>query len=484
MPDAARPGEHASSPMGGIPQAPPAPGTDDATLAGIHEPYGPWLTAADRAAGTQAPQSVGYQPQAQWAAPAQQTPEQVAAAQRRRKKIKRRIIVWVIVVLVVAALVVGAFIARAVLAKGKYGPQHQVEDYLQALVDGKASKATELLDPNVTTTERALLTDKVYKAAKKRPSAYDIVSTEVNGDSATVKAKVQQDGKWDTTTFTLLKDGKRDVVFDDWKLDSGPQSTVNVGTVPSTVKVNGQDVELGKAVKAAGTASEDSADEAPNASLPVLPGSYAFSAPKGSKYVTYGDDMTVTRRLGDHANGADPVSFSTSYTSRVYTDAKAQIEKRIAACTTDTKMFVDGCLTASWEDTGWDATQKITREWDSTPTITIKGSDEDTSTEATSASEVSQLHGSLTAQIDADLDIEAEVRDAAPAGEEPNDWTDSSGDSFSPFVDREYNPFAFPITIKGNTLTVGGWDQLDRYNPDHINAENRSKYSQYKPLGG
>jgi hypothetical protein len=97
---------------------------------------------------------------------------------------------------------------------------------------------------------------------------------------------------------------------------------------------------------------------------------------------------------------------------------------------------------------------------------------------------VSQLHGSLTAQIDADLDIEAEVRDAAPAGEEPNDWTDSSGDSFSPFVDREYNPFAFPITIKGNTLTVGGWDQLDRYNPDHINAENRSKYSQYKPLGG
>jgi hypothetical protein len=481
----------AGPPAPPAPPAPSAPAESDATMVGIHEPYGTWLAAADRAAGTsnQGPSSQGEPrqgapnqgaagaesrpPQAGWgqaggaAANGMAPPPAPPADGARRKKIRRRIIVWVIVVVLIGALIAAAFITRSILAKGKYGPQHQVEDYLQAIVDGKASTATKLLDPNVTTDERVLVTDDVYAATEGRPTDFDITSTEINGSTATVKADLVQDGKTDPVTFTLVKDGKRDVVFDDWSLDSGPQQSVDIGSVPSKVKVNGVDVELGKAVSAA---QQD--DAAESVSLPVLPGNYHFTAPKGSQYVTYGKDVDVSKRLDGEDGGQTPVTFTTSYTAKVYTEASAQIEKKISTCTKDKDMFVQACLAASWESTSYDATFNIHRDWDSGPTVTLQDDDQET---ATTGDDATKLHGNLVATIDAGLLVEAKGRYDA----DDKDGYDT-GDNFNPFTDRSGDPLQFPLKIDGNKLTVGGLSQIDRYDPDYISSENRAKYSQYK----
>lgn len=445
------------------PPPPPAP-EEDATMPSIHEPYGAWLSEADRAVGASngAPSSPPS-----WAQTAGRPPK-TEEQRKHGMKTKRRIIVWVIVVLLVGALIAAAFVTRSVLAKGKYGPQHQVEGYLQALVDGKASAATKLMDPNVTTAERALLTDEVYQVTEGRPTDFSITSTEINGSSATVKADVVQDGKTDKVTFTLVKDGKRDVVFDSWRLDSGPRQGVAVGTVPTKVKVNGVEVELGKAAAAA-KEGDDSGSE-----LPLLPGEYTFTAPKGSSYVSYGDNIQVDVRLNGEDPSQDPVSFSTSYTEKVYTDAAAQIQKKIGGCDQDKEMFVESCLAASWEDTGYAATLKIKRAWVGTPLVTIESEDFET---AVSGEDMPGLHGNLSATIDAQLHVEARGRDDAE--DKDGYYTDATFNPFSNGTDS----MVFPIKIDGNKLTVGGLDQIDRYDPNNISADNQRKYSQYKQIG-
>ena len=85
-----------------------------------------------------------------------------------------------------SAAVVGAV---AVLAVGsvvtinavKPGPDQLVKDYAQALVDGDARKALEILDPDVPNEERVLLTNEVLGAAANRIDGFSITSTRISG---------------------------------------------------------------------------------------------------------------------------------------------------------------------------------------------------------------------------------------------------------------------------------------------------------------
>lgn len=504
-----------SLPGWGAPPPPPAPEPfvpgamdDDATTVGIHEPYGPWLTAADRAGadqpaatgGPNVPSAPGVgsaaappppPPAAQASAigpmagapmatgPAQAGPPPSGSgndpeAERKRRKRRRRIIVWIVVVLVVAALVAAGFVTRSILAKGKYGPQHQVEDYLQAVVDGDAKTAVKLLDPNVTNDKRVLLTDEVYKKTEGRPTEFSIDSTEFNGDHATVTASVVQDGKSEKQDFFLTKDGKTDVVFDEWKIDSGPQQDVGIGSVPKKLKVNGVLVDFGA------VASSDE-DQKTN-KLPVLPGRYAFAAPKGSKYVSYGKDIELTRRFGPEPDGGkapEPVSFSTSYTPEVYKDVESQLDEAIASCTKDKDMFVEGCLAASWENTDHDATNDITREWaDGKPGVLITSEENDEV--ADSPQVVTKLHGDLEAVLDGgEIHVTGKVRDK---DSESSRWNGPYDDYLDPFrTGSDY--MVFPISIDGDTLKVKGLKQLNAYDPANINPGNQKKFSMYPAIG-
>lgn len=98
----------------------------------------------------------------------------------------------VITTAVIVSLVAGYFI-RDHLARTTYGPQGRVESYLAALVEGRATDAIALLDPDVTSAERVLLTDEIYRAADIRPTGYEILDVRIGEKTATVDASLTMD---------------------------------------------------------------------------------------------------------------------------------------------------------------------------------------------------------------------------------------------------------------------------------------------------
>ena len=68
-------------------------------------------------------------------------------------------------------------------------------------------------------------------------------------------------------------------------------------------------------------------EEDPDAlSLTVLPGEYTFAAPKGGKYLTYGDDQKVTVTADEDTSSAlsgSTVEFRQRLTEQAVTDAAA-----------------------------------------------------------------------------------------------------------------------------------------------------------------
>ncbi|MGO4434769.1 hypothetical protein AB4Y88_16180, partial [Paenarthrobacter sp. RAF9] len=118
----------------------------------------------------------------------------------------------------VVVLIVGGFIAVDVI-KGNNGPDKAVAGYLQALQNGEASKAMAIADPGAANDQRALLTDEVYSKAGKRIDRFEVVSTNVSNDTATVVAAMYQDGRREQTTYRLHKSNP-EFLDDHWVMDS------------------------------------------------------------------------------------------------------------------------------------------------------------------------------------------------------------------------------------------------------------------------
>ena len=390
------------------------------------------------------------------------------------RKAKRGWIIAGIVTGVVVIGLIGSSVVINTLGKGTYGPQHKVEAYLQALVDGDADKAVKLLDPNVTDDQRVLLSNDVYEKAKNRPTAYRIVSTDISDDGATVEARITQSGKTYPVTFGLSKEGKQAVFFDDWRLESGLQParvlyyqgtdelTVNGVTVKAKPLNSADDPDVAMDVGS----DQELATMLQDHGLPILPGSYEFAAPAGTKYVSYGEDITVDATPDGFSDQSQSlIAFRQGYTKAVVTDASRQIMDRIGSCVADEVIRIPDCEAASWEDTSWKAIRKIERSWSSNPTVAVISADQDDVYD-TESSDVSQLTGQLAAVInDGDIDVSYQVRDS-----EDEDWFDLT-DTYSPF-EVDYEQTRFPITIDGDKLSVD-LSALDKYNPDWLLPEHR-----------
>lgn len=297
----------------------------------------------------------------------------VAAATDRplSRRAKRAWLATGIGVAGIVVLAVAGTVVHNQLAATTYGPQAEVEAYLQAVVDGDASSAVELLDPNVTSAERVLLADEIYAAAQGRPTAFEILDSTVAGDHAEVSATLTMDTKAHPVTFSLATSGRQAIVFDDWRIVEGPQQTVTVGYVGGVTQVNGVDVDLSK-VSMLPEGGEQTA-------VPVLPGEYTFSAPDGTTYLTYGDDVSV---LATPGAGSDPdmvgsevdptlVHFEQSWTPQAGTDAIAAVKKHVGTCMTSDQFEPEGCpTTLDLLDWGY-AVTGIDRSWQAEPGYTF-----------------------------------------------------------------------------------------------------------------
>lgn len=375
-------------------------------------------------------------------------------------------------VVALTVLLIAGNATRNYLANNQFGPQQKVEEYLTAIVDGRASDALALLDVNVTSTERVLLSDDVYAAADNRPTEFRIDDVEYGEDAVQVTAQVKQEGKNYPIVFTLVADGRQSMFFDDWRITSGMEQNLFVFQATDTLNVNGIDLSVPHMHSAdeplpRGASAENLAQyamEEADGYLPVLPGTYTFKAPAGTKYVSYGPDVTVTITpgqrqsddtgygWGEEAPKTPTVAFQLGYTQAVVDDALAQVEPLLDACLTRNVIVPEGCEIASWENKYWDAMTDIERTWGEEPQLLV-AHDLDGMWEYEQP-DPSTVTGDLSVfLVKGKIDLVYSARN-----EGDDDWNEGRTHNIRPFVESGgsmfSDPLALPITIDGDTLTV------------------------------
>lgn len=395
---------------------------------------------------------------------------------------KRRWMLSSIVAGVVIVLVIAGSITVNALGNGTYGPQKKVEAYLQALVDGKASEAAKILNPNVTDDKRVFLTDDVYSKAENRPSSFIVGETEVDDKTATVSARVTQNGKEFPLTFNLEKEGKQAVIFDDWRVSDGPGFTeVEYARGAETLTVNGAEVKAVASFPLDAPDGTDAGAPLEPFKYPVYPGTYTFSAPKASKYLTYGEDIKVTVHpdgtFDQPSDGGNmdtlAVGFKQSYTQAVIDDATSQVNERIKSCVGTTERVPAKCKTASWEYSYGKETQILSRAWSVTPDPVVMNNDSEYGYSLSQQEELSTLSGQLVVGVpNAEISVNYRYKSSYSSD---NKWEDAS-------FPETYDPFSlassgftakkllFPIKIEGDVLTVDT-SALDTENTKNLKTD-------------
>jgi len=283
----------------------------------------------------------------------------------------------------VVLLIIGGVIVRGYLAGTTYSPQAQVEKYLGAIVDGDADDALALWSPNVTSGERVLLQEDIYDAAGNRPTDFTVGDVVESGESASVAASLTVDSKKYDVSFELAKAGTTAVVFDEWQITSGPQQYVRLGAVGSVTQVNGVEVDLSTI-----TGSDPGAEEYVSGDelvqIPVLPGTYTFTAPEADGAFSYGDDQTLTALPGLGPDETDAelgtqqyASFAASWTEDAQKKAISQVQERIADCMKSDQFVPKLCPNSLiMNDPVFAAVTGIKRSWQTEPTLTFESADD------------------------------------------------------------------------------------------------------------
>jgi hypothetical protein len=349
-------------------------------------------------------------------------PEQPVTARARR---------WWRVGLIAAVVVVlvgvGGGIAYSVLAKTTYGPDSQARAYLDAIVDGKAEQAAKLSAPRKSKSGAALLTDEVYAKAKKRPTSYEITDTEIGDEEATVIYSLTMDSKtYKSQRIVLKRHGKQAAIFSDWKIVSVPTQQLSIASGPEKLKVNGVEVSLpGLQMPEVGESDDsdddygwdddsESEDSDAAVSYQVLPGEYTFTAPESTKYVSYGDDVSVSVTPGskEFTRG-----FAPHYTQAVIDDAKAQVKKKLAACVGSTAEYPKGCALSGWVwDEKKDEPFKMkSRTWQSGPEISMVAGEYDDTVD-----DPAQLTGNFSVRVEAQVKVDYKYK----FDKKDKDWYD------------------------------------------------------------
>ncbi|PWH06154.1 hypothetical protein DEO23_10130 [Brachybacterium endophyticum] len=285
-----------------------------------------------------------------------------SGAQRRplSRRARRTVIGVVAGVGGLCVVIAGAVIAYAVVSRTVYAPDKSVDAYLSALEDGDASGAVELAPPNVPTAQQKLLTDDIAGAADTRISGHEITGSDRQEDgSVLVTADITQDGVTSEQTYTVEKHGRTGVVFPAWRLGAVeyPSVALSVPEGAGTVLVNDTELDVSDLDVSEGFAM-----------LSVLPGTYEFSLPSTSEF--------ISATPSDVSVPVDPMSSEELYAAPTYElseagtkEVQSQVNADLDECAKSTDPEPEGCPMSAYvyepvEDSGsWSI--------DEYPTVTV-----------------------------------------------------------------------------------------------------------------
>jgi len=232
---------------------------------------------------------------------------------------------------VIAVVAIGGWITVSVVNSQFFGPEQQVEAYLDAVVDADLDDVNDLAPTDGDMADDDLMTSEVYDAAESRITGYEIGDVEEDGD--TVTAEVRLEGLGDTVDaeLTLEKDGHTAVLFDKWRVADGGLAkavTVYVPDASGDLAVNGVEV--------------DPLD----GEVWLLPGDYVFDAFAGNPWLeTAGDPITVAADEDyQYADLPYPVA-SDAFREEV----QGQVDDYLAECMASTELEPEGCPNAAYE---------------------------------------------------------------------------------------------------------------------------------------
>lgn len=277
------------------------------------------------------------------------------------------------------AVGVVAAIGISVANKVFYGPEKQAEAYFDALSDGDAGEALDLVRLDYPSEERALLTDDVLEASETNLSDVSFGDVEVSGEAATVTARFTIDGADQSQELTLEKTGSRFGVFDEWKIIDPGLGMVHV-TAPgaSSLEVNGESVRI--------NGLED------GVTLPVFPGKYEITPSGGTSLLSYGSE-TIT--VGTDEESLD---FEVEPTDELVSEVALQAKAFLDSCIKRDEAEPDGCPNRTYwsdlEDVSW----KLTKA----PTYTIESDYDGGWTFSTSSSGTAAVTATEPAIFDGD----------------------------------------------------------------------------------
>ncbi|WP_033338367.1 hypothetical protein [Catenuloplanes japonicus] len=221
----------------------------------------------------------------------------------------------VVVAVAVALVAPAAGVGGVVFAnQSVFGPVRVAHDYLAAISDGDAAAALALRGD---VAAGPLLTAAVLRApGVERPADVNVVTSTVDGRTATVTASFTLGGEPQVMTLALAAEARRYGMFDDWRVVSDLGTVASSSALPVTV---------------AGVALD------PARPVAALPGRYpmALADPTGR----FSAERTSVLILGEMTEAAPGAQMSAETQERV----KRALDTWLTACADRTDMFRFDC---------------------------------------------------------------------------------------------------------------------------------------------
>ncbi|MFJ8895259.1 hypothetical protein ACIRCZ_11780 [Leifsonia sp. NPDC102414] len=238
---------------------------------------------------------------------------------------------WIVVVSIVTALALGVGITALVLvigARDASTPQALVSAYLTDVKRGDVEAATKL-EGRTHRAVDVLLTNKAYKNATDRVTAFRIVTVRPHGRDATVTAEVTGGGTKSTRDFAVSRGAWSPaslVGVDSWKL-----APVTLGTVTVTIGAPGRvDATL---------AGVPLGWKGAPLRLNAFPGTYTLAASTGN------DWFTLAGATASVAGFADDVQLQDAavLTQKGLDSAQASAQAWLDTCAASPEAQPAGC---------------------------------------------------------------------------------------------------------------------------------------------